>query len=646
MALVISPLFGATAAVYADTNNAGAYPWSKVLATGDYIADTYEEVPSGHVFESVTQERLLDILSSNGNYYIVFGGPRQATSQKVLEAINQQAKTDGITKIYHFDPYIDGYQVDITKSTTTWKANNGRYVYELWTRITALLPEGPPISDYDSSDTLLFLYNRESGNSGSIRAYYSFKSENMETYDINVEKDKIERVFRGNNLASSEDTVVANNVRNDFAFFSRVYNAGASKIEGTVPSVSRIGASVTLFDGLTSANFKLHQINFVELQNLYNTPGEHIILYGASWCHNTQAIIGSVAKAAATSSSVNVVYVYDTTVGNQQTYGTGTNIDVSTAVSTDFNSRNNISLTNLNNNISYMYGEAVKPLGDFITEDNSLKQASIYYYPNGDLSGDIPTANPWEDTIAEKKAIRLQMPFLLSYDNSKAKPVTKQWLHKQTNGTYLEYMLELAWVRATDLAKSDTGIYRNTGQTKVGFAEEGISAIKTFFGDSSDDDKDKDKDKDKEKEKDKGKDKGNGESGEGGGGSNGGGDENGGSGENTDTDNIGSTATQTQGSGGTVARTTAKATVAKAAAKKTPTVVPKASALDEDIENSIADISVPEGTNAVEYASLSELFKNGVPPQIAVAVALVLLVIAGMVLDKKGILLRRKAVKA
>ncbi len=54
------------------------YPWSKVAGgtTGDYIADSYDNVGSGHVFESVTQERLLDILSSTGNYYIVFGIPK------------------------------------------------------------------------------------------------------------------------------------------------------------------------------------------------------------------------------------------------------------------------------------------------------------------------------------------------------------------------------------------------------------------------------------------------------------------------------------------------------------------------------------------------------------------------------------------
>ena len=72
-------------ATYAEDSQT-TYPWSKTAqaTTGDYIADSYEGVESGHVFESVTQERLLDILSSKGNYYIVFAGPEHKTSKATI----------------------------------------------------------------------------------------------------------------------------------------------------------------------------------------------------------------------------------------------------------------------------------------------------------------------------------------------------------------------------------------------------------------------------------------------------------------------------------------------------------------------------------------------------------------------------------
>jgi hypothetical protein len=77
--------------------------------------------------------------------------------------------------------------------------------------------------------------------------------------------------------------------------------------------------------------------------------------------------------------------------------------------------------------------------------------------------------------------------------------VTRQWLHEQqlpaNSGKYLEYMLELAWVRATDPAKADASVYRNgnasdTGQTKVAIASEAVDSIKAFIADAADQRKD------------------------------------------------------------------------------------------------------------------------------------------------------------
>ena len=105
--LTIGSLFtGTTVKAQTNSNQVATYAedsqTTAQATTGDYIADSYEEVESGHVFESVTQERLLDILSSKGNYYIVFAGPEHKTSKATIAKINEIAKKDGITKIYHF----------------------------------------------------------------------------------------------------------------------------------------------------------------------------------------------------------------------------------------------------------------------------------------------------------------------------------------------------------------------------------------------------------------------------------------------------------------------------------------------------------------------------------------------------------------
>ena len=120
-----------------------------------------------------------------------------------------------------------------------------------------------------------------------------------------------------------------------------------------------------------------------------------------------------------------------------------------------FNSRSSVNPATGNNNISYVYGELVKYLGNFTTENNSNKNNSISYYPNGDVTAEATSAKPWEDG-SNKSAIRLQMPFLIQYNRNAANPVTKNWLHKNkaNDGTYTEYMLELTWVLGTKEAKA------------------------------------------------------------------------------------------------------------------------------------------------------------------------------------------------
>lgn len=459
----------------AKTTSSQPYPWSVVKGgtTGDYIADAYDKISSGHVFESVTQERLLDILSSKGNYYIIFGSPKNATTQAVLGTINNQAKKDGITKIYHFDPFIDGYQIDITKSDTVFKTANGTSLNELWTRITDLLPTEESISSYASSDTLLFSYN--SASTSKVTSYYSLKT--ADGFNAKEATNRIAQVFRGGDATGS---VIASSVRSDFDFFKRVYNASATFFNynnGVAdPLGNRTGATTTeIFTDADKKGFVLHQVNFVELINLLNSPGDHLIFFGSSWCHNTQAIIGSVAQKAK-EYGYKTVYVYDTTQGNQLTFGTGADINKVIAASSAFNSRNSVNTTNGNGNISYLYGEVVKYLENFITENNSKQNNSISYYPNGDLTSTVTSTAPWLSKT-DANAIRLQLPFLISYNKDATVPVTKQWLHKNStnDGTYTEYMLELAWVQKTPNAVKAEGSI--DGLSKVDFASEAVAAL-------------------------------------------------------------------------------------------------------------------------------------------------------------------------
>ncbi len=495
LALTVALAFGTNIGVSIKKVEAkeSTYPWSVTdkVTTGDYIADYYDGVEAGHVFENLTQERLLDVLSSQGTYYIVFGGPEHETSQKVISLINEQAKKDGISKIYHFDPYVDGYQLDITDEDTTWYGNistdrntgnitSSYPISLLWDRIVELLPENDAISDYSSDDTLLFAFSND-GKTKEIVATYSLGED--EDFEESSAGTEIAKVFRG---GKSDGNVVKGSVRTNFQFFKRIYNSAATYVEtrGGERTADRLNEKTEIFTDADETGFTLKQINFVELIDLLNAEGEHYIFVGASWCHNTQAIIGSVERKAK-ANGIDTVYVYDTTIGNQLSFD-AEDVDKVVGTSSAFNSRNSATAGSSKYNISYLYGELASYFGNFITENNSKQNNSIAYYLNGDVSGILTSSTPWSDGDEAKNAIRLQMPFLLAYNKDQKEPVTKQWLHKNTSagteGTYTEYMLELAWVLGTDEAKEDDRA-RFDGLTNVEFAKEAVQSLSNVLGD-------------------------------------------------------------------------------------------------------------------------------------------------------------------
>jgi len=519
LALALQVLLGsaslgvASAAPATKPTLAQPFPWSRTVvpATGDYIADSYNGVNAGHVFENVTTDRLLDILSSNGNYYIVFAGPEHAASQAALATINAQAKADGITKIYHFDPYLDGLQLDITDTTPggvgSWaggtSVNYGgtATVGEVWRLITDKLPAsavttGGALYGYRGDQTLLLsvsINDRTDVEAGKvINGSYRLRPAGVPTFDATAAGAAISSVFH----KGPEGAVIPSSVRTHYEFFKRLYTASASSfnLNGGVATRDRIGSSVEVFkdsDFPAGEGFALRAIDIKELYNLLNSPGERAILFAGQGCHNTQAIIEEVAKQAK-SLGLKTVYVADFALNSNVKFGTGSEIDTATVVSATGGLwiRNNASPTS--NKFSYLYGELTKYFGDWVTENSSKKSNSIAYYPGGDTDGTL-TTNPYvslgggvfgdNPDLGTKvpNARRLQVPFLIAYNKDAAKPVTNQWLHlnstsTESNKVYTEYMLDLAWVRATPESVAATASVAD-GLSRVQFAAEGVAAL-------------------------------------------------------------------------------------------------------------------------------------------------------------------------
>ena len=511
--ILVAASIGVANASSSKPTYAQPYPWSRTasVTTGDYIADSYNGVATGTVIENVTTDRLLDILSSNGNYYIVFGGPEHPTSQAAIAQINAQAQADGITKIYHFDPYVDGYQLDITDATTSgvgaWtggtSVNYGgsAKINQIWRLITDRLPSSAVATDgalngYKGDETLLFSLtttDRTDVETGKvINASYKLSPADLGSFDATAARTAISAVFH----QGPAGTVLPASTRTQYQFFKRLYDASASLTNSGTPTVNKIGGPVQIFsdtDFPGGANFPLQAVDIKQAYNLLNSPGEKAFLFAGQGCHNTQAIVGSVALRAK-QLGLSKVYVVDFSLDSNVKFGTGSAIDTASANSATGGLwiRNSATIAGAYK-FSYLYGELAKYFGSsWITENSSKRNNSIAYYPNGNVGGTL-TTNPYVslggglygdnpalgDNVPNAK--RLQVPTIIAYNKDAAQPVTHLWLHKdststETTRTYTEYMLELAWVRHTQPALDASATYVD-GLTRVQFADEAVAAL-------------------------------------------------------------------------------------------------------------------------------------------------------------------------
>ena len=274
----------------------------------DWFADEYG-LPEGHVFESVTWERLQYILGyaaggteqnlenpdyPGGTFAIVLGGPENASSQAAVPLINEVAKDKGVEKVYHFDPRLDGDTLDITNTSlsATWT--------HLWTypqehnglkeRLGTIDPS------YTSDSTYLLIYNKDHADqpilAGKVSAAESFDEQSAATY-----KDEIESVFDA--AGSNEDGSPNIDVYPFIDYYqTRINNVRATK-----------NADVGIPDS-AKEDFTVQTITYPELIHLFESDGDFAILFGGTWCPYTTPTINT-ANTAALNQGVTKIYQFD-----------------------------------------------------------------------------------------------------------------------------------------------------------------------------------------------------------------------------------------------------------------------------------------------------------------------------------------------
>jgi hypothetical protein len=406
------------------------------LYTGDQASEAFG-LAKDNVLEPVTYERLIDILGSDGTYVVYFASPAKASGVDTAPIVDLAAKSAGVGTVYWFDPLLDGVGLDITDaSLQDSNPSLGDYNDLYLSLVNYYLPTLP--SAYTSDASYLFVYARgaapiQDGTLGgplpdatSVTAY-------------RAAADDVFAALPGDPRAKQAAT------RSEFDYFATQFNAKATAWNANGTGVDKTGLpSTTLFGAADRDGFVLDSITYPELIALVSAPaggGRYAIAWAGSWCHNSQAVIGEIA-AVAKARGAGRVYVFDT---------------IFDATTTRINIRNSF------NRFSYLYGDLLRQYLPNLKTEYPVTSANpsdyIEYLPGG--SGTVYARAP-----------KVQLPVLLGIDRSTpSAPVARQWIRANANGTYTEYMTELAQVRGL----------KGTAAQKA-FATEAIDQVTVFFG--------------------------------------------------------------------------------------------------------------------------------------------------------------------
>lgn len=413
-----------------DENENGNGNENTDFSATNYLSDVYINLKdNNHVFESITYERLVKVLQTDGTSIIVFASPLNKSSQDILPIINETAKTKGIGKVYHFDPHIgfdptiknsDGFVdntqfgiVDIiadTQKPYSQFYNNLLNGYDTPALLASSYRNKGALlknldSNYFSSDTLLFAYNRKGD---SVDA--SFASNGSEILGSALITQATTQESATTNVVNVLSQIVNDDqiVDGQFEFFKN-WNYGTSAIASPVTDKHK-------------EKFSLQSVTYPELIYILNKQGQHDILFSGSWCPDSRAAVGYIAENASKYSN-NPVYVFDfrldsgVTNSFNFTLGQTEYSYTSSKLSVLSNNQDNPALT------AHLGAKIIDLFGKF----NSGNNTASWYYPDGDET----------KTLKEFSNKKTRSPYLARYDKDATSGVIgqdskiiKEWLHE------------------------------------------------------------------------------------------------------------------------------------------------------------------------------------------------------------------------
>lgn len=372
------------------------------------------------VFQSITWEQAAYLFQQKGNYLILLGGSWCPNTTAVIDYINEAAKTAGVDTIYNLDFRLDGTSSDthIRETNSSDKAGAAyNYLYgELVTRYLTNLNDWVEYT-VDSESALTYT--------------------NSEGKDVTVPKAQVPFLFlynKDNTVNNAGDTIEGEKYPIVYGFEKMLYrdaNGGkelytSSKTQDETTQVNDYPAQLNdaVFGHIKSENIKLssftdadyirlayneksgknifekgEQINiqtvtYRQLEWLLRQNGNYLILFGGSWCGNTQAVIDIINGYAVEN---------DLTVYNFDTKLDGGYAKKNWGYSGDVHIRDS------NNAFAKRYVDLVNEYLDNIETEYTIESGNYIFYQTD-------PADESTKVIANK----LQVPYFFAYNKDAA----------------------------------------------------------------------------------------------------------------------------------------------------------------------------------------------------------------------------------
>lgn len=315
-----------------------AYPYLRKENSPVYGAAGPEEV----VLKPLSYDELCYLLSAEGTYLILFGGPWCKNTAAVIDRINFYARKHGVDTVYQFDFRTDSkrrrgsIREDITAQSSYDGPNRSEipvagaefnYLYgELVSRFLTNLDDwtehtsgsGNAIRYLDVNEDIqtvpklqmpfLFLYNKDNRTDHSKNACCGEPGEDK-TYPIVYAMEKMYfrdeedgKLYSDKELHDETTLVEDYDEQLETAIFSHIGENGLSLASYTHADYIRDayrmntrGHSFKTENAFSEDEpINLQMVTLGELNWILDQEGTFLILFGGAWCANTQAAVATI----------------------------------------------------------------------------------------------------------------------------------------------------------------------------------------------------------------------------------------------------------------------------------------------------------------------------------------------------------------